>query len=202
LSHDAKRSGEKLDGFEHWYPYYAGFTAKFTQKVFEISQIPKSSVILDPWNGSGTTTSVADQMGYSAIGYDINPVAALVANAKLARPQDAAHTLGLVKKIVNAIKKDPKNIEETQKDPLAAWVHINVVHQYRQIESIILSDLATKNDDRIINPRIEALPPLAAFFLLSLMRATKQLASIGEFTNPTWVRPGNDVQNPQQNLRA
>ncbi|WP_410712175.1 DNA methyltransferase [Bradyrhizobium sp. BEA-2-5] len=40
-------------------------------------------VVLDPWNGSGTTTSVANGAGLTAVGIDINPAMAVVAKARL-----------------------------------------------------------------------------------------------------------------------
>lgn len=41
--------------------------------------------MLDPWNGSGTTTSVATKFGIRSTGVDINPALAVVAKARLAQ---------------------------------------------------------------------------------------------------------------------
>ena len=50
--------------------------------VLELLKIMPGQTVLDPWNGSGTTTQVAMQKGIQAYGYDINPVMVTVANAK------------------------------------------------------------------------------------------------------------------------
>jgi DNA modification methylase len=189
LIYDAKRSGKKSVGIEAWYPYYAGFTARFTQEILQTISLPKDAIILDPWNGSGTTTSIADQMGYSCVGFDINPVAVLVANAKLARPQDAAHIIGIVNEIVEHALKHKHKRQSLKKDPLLSWLSPKIAFQYRQLESLILKKLATKKSGEIVNPQVEALPPLASFVLLSLMRAARQVASIDISSNPTWIKP-------------
>ena len=41
-----------------WYPYYAGYTTAFAAGVFE-AYLSGAESVLDPWNGSGTTTAVA-----------------------------------------------------------------------------------------------------------------------------------------------
>ena len=41
-------------------------------------------MILDPWNGSGTTTYAASQLGYTSRGLDLNPVMNIVARAPTA----------------------------------------------------------------------------------------------------------------------
>jgi len=47
-----------IDPVDNWYRYYAGYSATFVEHA--IAQVaPKASSILDPWNGTGTTTVVA-----------------------------------------------------------------------------------------------------------------------------------------------
>ena len=45
--------------------------------------------MLDPWNGSGTTTYAAAQLGHSSIWLDLNPVMVIVARARLLSPSEA-----------------------------------------------------------------------------------------------------------------
>src|SRR5690625_7356069 len=40
------------------------------------------SIILDPWNGSGTTTEISSGLGYDSVGFDLNPVMLIVARAR------------------------------------------------------------------------------------------------------------------------
>ncbi len=65
------------------YPYYAGFSASFVKTLLEYLGVERTDVVLDPWNGSGTTTTVCAENGIQSIGVDINPFMRVVANFKL-----------------------------------------------------------------------------------------------------------------------
>jgi DNA modification methylase len=80
---DAKRITSRNEGVESWYPYYAGFSDRFARLILESVDLPPRATVIDPRNGSGTTTHVADQLGHTALGFDLNPIAALVARAHL-----------------------------------------------------------------------------------------------------------------------
>ena len=73
---------DNIYGKADWYPYYAGYAQGFVSDVLDLLKITPGQTVLDPWNGSGTTTQVAMQKGIQAYGYDINPVMVTVANAK------------------------------------------------------------------------------------------------------------------------
>ncbi|MEN0068403.1 MAG: DNA methyltransferase [Myxococcota bacterium] len=51
--------------------------------------IENGAIVLDPWNGSGTTSLVASALGGKSIGVDLNPFASLIAAAKHISPDDA-----------------------------------------------------------------------------------------------------------------
>jgi hypothetical protein len=66
----------------HWYRYYAGYADAFVADV--VGRLPESTgVLLDPWNGAGTSTSVAAAHGIDAQGFDINPAAVVISKARL-----------------------------------------------------------------------------------------------------------------------
>ncbi|MNX81588.1 DNA methylase [compost metagenome] len=158
--------------------------------MLENAPLPKKATVLDPWNGSGTTTYIADQLGHQALGYDVNPVAAIVANAKLARPQDARHVLGLAMQIVEASLASTKGLAPKASDPLLEWLRPAVVSQYRAIETAVLAALATDRSGVVQLPRMGELPPLASFLILALMRSARSLAGLPSKSNPTWIVPG------------
>ncbi|MFP3608446.1 hypothetical protein, partial [Paraburkholderia sp. SIMBA_053] len=54
----AKRSPTRK-GLEGWYPYYAGYTEQFAQGIIAAASGGCRLRVLDPWNGSGTTTRAA-----------------------------------------------------------------------------------------------------------------------------------------------
>jgi len=66
------------------FPYYAGFSEAFVRDVLDALQATPGQIVLDPWNGSGTTTAIAKRAGLNAIGVDLNPALAVVAKARLA----------------------------------------------------------------------------------------------------------------------
>lgn len=185
-SFDAKRRPGTETGVEAWYPYYAGYTEEFARAVIEAAALRSKSCVLDPWNGCGTTTRVADALGHTAIGVDINPVAALVASAKLARAKDAMFVAGLAGRLASRSLLDMRKIATD--DPLRRWLCPALCRAYRSIEQGILADLAVC-DGSTLNPAEQALPPLASFLIVSLQRAARQFAGIKTSTNPTWLRP-------------
>ncbi|MBI2378960.1 MAG: hypothetical protein HYV07_33505 [Deltaproteobacteria bacterium] len=182
---DAKRKPSRETRFETWHPYYAGYTEEFARGVLRVLGGGVTLTVLDPWNGSGTTTRVAHEMGHQAVGFDINPVANLVASAKIAHPDDALHVAGLARRFASAA-----SVRVASTDPLLTWMAPSVVGQYRAIEAAILTDLATTADGSVARPRSGGVPPLAAFMLLALIRAAREIASLHRGTNPTWTTPG------------
>jgi DNA modification methylase len=61
-----KRNGKSLIGRANWYPYCAGFSPNFVRSLLLSSQLNPNTCIVDPWNGSGTTTTIAASLGYNA----------------------------------------------------------------------------------------------------------------------------------------
>jgi DNA modification methylase len=172
-------------GIESWFPYYAGYSPEFVEATLECLATDPRARVLDPWNGSGTTTAVADRFGCNAIGFDINPVAVLVASARLVRAQDALHTEGLVQEI---LAKADQGSESKASDPLTPWLSRQIRCRYRAIERSILDLLASRNGRRV-DPTKDAMPPLASFLLLCLIRAAKKYVHKADNSNPTWSQP-------------
>ena len=67
-----------------WVPWIAGYSASFVDDVIS-AYLPdrKTSLVLDPFCGVGTTLLQAILHGQDAIGFEINPYPALAARAKL-----------------------------------------------------------------------------------------------------------------------
>ena len=83
---DVNASENKLLPIHRWVPWIAGFSAQFVEDAME-AYLPKARrrrhLVLDPFAGVGTTLIEAVKAGHDAIGYEINPFAALAASAKL-----------------------------------------------------------------------------------------------------------------------
>ena len=68
-----------------WVPWIAGFSASFVNGILERTDgAPHDKItVLDPFAGVGTTLVEALKNGHNAIGFEINPYAALAANVKI-----------------------------------------------------------------------------------------------------------------------
>jgi hypothetical protein len=67
-------------------------------------KLPAGALIIDPWNGSGTTAAACARFGVSFQGYDINPVMVHLGRARVASSVDFEETeelIGAVREIVS-----------------------------------------------------------------------------------------------------
>ncbi|WP_437782369.1 hypothetical protein [Sorangium sp. So ce1097] len=176
----------KREGVDAWFPYYAGYSPGFVREALSGLGAQPGWTVLDPWNGAGTTTSVADALGCDAVGLDINPVAALVAAARLERSANTSHAEGLANQLLEVAGRN--DIDLAENDPLLEWLSPRVTRRYRSIEGAVLALLGTKEGVRV-NLQTETPPPFAAFFILCLVRAAKRFARMKRNSNPTWITP-------------
>src|SRR5690348_2313326 len=103
-----------------WYPYYAGYSAEFVEDSIVFAE-GRGSVanILDPWNGSGTTTQIAHQRNLHSVGFDLNPAMVIVAKAKILSSNVAASVPSLIEEICS---KAPDEEDVAADEPLSAWL--------------------------------------------------------------------------------
>jgi DNA modification methylase len=64
-----------------WVPWIAGFSSAFAAEAMG-RRLPGPGVVLDPFCGVGTTLVEASRLGHSAVGFEVNPWAALAARTK------------------------------------------------------------------------------------------------------------------------
>ncbi|HSZ85728.1 MAG TPA: DNA methyltransferase [Puia sp.] len=69
-----------------WYYYKEGFSPNFVEKAIEQTGVTKKDLIIDPFNGSGTTTLTSALLGYNSIGIEVNPFTSFLSSAKLKMP--------------------------------------------------------------------------------------------------------------------
>lgn len=65
-----------------WFDYKQGYSPELIQKIVADLGVPTEGLILDPFNGVGTTLLAADAMGIGSFGFDVNPVAVLASQVK------------------------------------------------------------------------------------------------------------------------
>ncbi|MEU0696750.1 DNA methyltransferase [Streptomyces niveus] len=159
-----KRPAVETAGLADVFPYYAGFSFEWAchQIARHEAERLRGATVLDPWNGSGTTTLAAQSLGFNAIGLDLNPVANVI--AKL-RAQDYSQ--------VEQIKRPHLSTDVfVEEDPLAAWLSETTVRRIRQW---------FKAGEDIGGPT-------QGLLTVSLFRAIREATKQFEGSNPTWVK--------------
>lgn len=66
-----------------WYYYKEGFSPFLVEKAIEQTGIGKNDLIIDPFNGSGTTTLTSSLHGYKSVGIEVNPFTSFLSEAKI-----------------------------------------------------------------------------------------------------------------------
>lgn len=165
-----KRPRTDTAGMADIFPYYAGFSYEWACKFLrdEIGSRMVSPTILDPWNGSGTTTLAAQANGYSSIGVDLNPIANIIAQLKVSIRREAEPC------------KPPVMHGELETlhndDPLLAWFSRRTAVRLRAWSTILS----------------EADKTVSALGFVSLFRLIRRITDHFEGSNPTWVRKPRD----------
>ena len=68
--------------FHNLYPYKGKFYPRIVRTLINALSLDNSHLILDPFNGSGTTTHEAALMGIKSIGFDITPIGIMLSKIK------------------------------------------------------------------------------------------------------------------------
>lgn len=181
-----KRNKRLQTGWEGFFPYYAGFPELFVREILDSAKLRPDAVVLDPWNGSGTTTYAASQLGLKSIGIDLNPVMIVVARARLLPPSEADHLRPLAATILSNLRASP--VTPAADDPLLAWFQPSAAKVIRSIEQNIRRSLVgsmTKSPDGIHLDRISG---TAATLYVALFAACRRLAVSLRSSNPTWIK--------------
>lgn len=183
----AKRKGGGV-GVDAWYPYYAGFSYHFARQVLSALCVSPRAVILDPWNGSGTTTAAALHLGYSAVGFDLNPATLVIARAKLAVRETVAGLCADAGRCLAAARADARDLTmANDADPLDAWLPRRVAALTRAAMAWLM------RRDGV--PSASKLQPHSALVALTIMRALREIAVDHTRSNVTWLQPRTRVSS-------
>ena len=79
---DPAFASNKTQPIHRWIPWIAGFSSDFVKDALD-KYMNQAGVVLDPFCGVGTTLIEAVLQGHNAIGFEVNPYAALAACAKV-----------------------------------------------------------------------------------------------------------------------
>lgn len=153
--------------------------------------------MLDPWNGSGTTTYTAAKLGLSSAGYDINPVMVVIARARMLSRDDVDSLRPLLDVIIS--KVGWRGSELAPDDPLTQWFADDAARHIRAVEASARMHLV---GERTLTPHgssIGNLSSVAATFYVALFAVCRKLTSVFRASNPTWTRI---PKNPEERIRV
>ncbi len=65
-----------------WYFYKEGFSPKLVEKAIKDNNLDKDGIVVDPFNGSGTTTLTSSLFGVNSVGIEVNPFTHFLSSVK------------------------------------------------------------------------------------------------------------------------
>ncbi len=89
---DPAFANNKIMPIHRWVPWIAGFSADFVRNALS-NYLNRKSTVLDPFAGVGTTVVEGVMAGHNAIGFEINPYAALACRVKVNASRMSADAL-------------------------------------------------------------------------------------------------------------
>lgn len=119
--------------------YRGKFNPQICGALINILEVTKGQRLLDPFCGSGTTLLEAAHRGIEALGTDLNPLAVLIANAKLgALATDPAELeAALTSILVNADKVKNEPEQTKRRSYLEAWFEPEPLTQIEELKEAI-----------------------------------------------------------------
>ena len=89
---DPAFANNKTLPIHRWVPWIAGFSSDFVKDALN-RYLDSRGTVLDPFAGVGTTLVEATLLGHHAIGFEVNPYAALACRTKVNAHRIAVETL-------------------------------------------------------------------------------------------------------------
>lgn len=190
------KRGKRPTGREAWFPYYAGFSGEFASALLSSASLGEGRSVLDPWNGSGTTTATAAELGCSSIGLDLNPVMVIVAKARALPKSEKSSLVPLLADIVKKARS-ANFAREDEYDPLCHWFASSSAAAFRSIEVSIQGLLFDAEMYIPMSQRLNLsdMSHICAFFYTALFRVVRQLLAAFRCSNPTWSKSPDDRKN-------
>lgn len=180
----------KLNGSaQQYYRYYAGYTQGFVEDMFHRLSLTRGAIVVDPWNGAGTTTSAAARAGIAALGYDINPAAVIIGRARLLSSDIADSLVPLAAEICDRARAHSLSVDHS--DLLRTWFGDGTASKLRALERATYRVLVDAESDDESKPIFDVgVPhsPLAAVFYVGIFRVVRDLVRQYVPSNPAWIK--------------
>jgi hypothetical protein len=182
-----KQNGASISGRAGWYPYYAGFCPRFAADLIRHFFLQQDDTIIDPWNGAGTTTQVAVDLGHNAAGFDLNPALAPVARARLLTRDSEDVVRDRLQKILRAAKSF-RTRSYFKEDPLTTWFSTVGVLAIRHLDRAINECSCEPATFTLTTDRFLESDTISSFFYTATFRVLRDLTAGFRASNPTWVK--------------
>jgi hypothetical protein len=180
-----KQRSSVADGRDGWFKYYAGFSAAFARELIRSSGLTGRSTFMDPWNGSGTSTAAAALCGHRVLGFDINPVMAVVGKARLLPGAELPSLAPLLADISRKAARFRHPLSE--KDPLLTWFAPDAAAAIRRLDRAIYLLLVSTNAAESSVESASKMSAMAGFFYVALFRVVRGMLAGFRLSNPTWI---------------
>lgn len=168
------------------YPYYAGFSDGFAIDAINwVSHEKENPLIIDPWNGAGTTTRIGHDSQVRTLGFDLNPVMVLVANAELVSSTEITILRPLSRKITEyarLLTPSPKACG------LDALVTKSTATHIRNLAMAIWLHLVDEQPPHICLKDVNDIAPTPSLLLVALFNVLRELLKPLATSNPTWLK--------------
>ena len=202
------RNPKLLGDGSPWYHYYAGYSADFVSDVLT-AIIPKQPtappLIVDPWNGSGTTTLVSARAGCRVVGSDLNPALLTIAKGRHLSLDQHSSLAPLAADLVSHAADIENEVAEQdfEADALSAWFMPAATHHLRSLERAIRLTLVEASPSGVGEPLdTQKLSTLGAFYYCALFLVVRDLTKSFRASNPTWIRVAQYHDERVRVLRA
>lgn len=177
---------------KEFFPYYAGFPESFASAMIDSANLNHGSIIFDPWNGSGTTTSAAIKLGHHAYGIDLNPVMVIVARARNLPSKSVENLELLAEATFKLTQSDYSALEDN--DPLLQWFDFETTLNIRSIEKRIRSTLPS-GDPLNQKTKLNQYSCIISNLYVALFNTLRKFIKPFRSTNPTWLRVPKNAED-------
>lgn len=163
-----------------WYAYYAGFSRAFVRRSLEALRLNSPQLVLDPWNGSGTTTAAAVEVGCRAFGVDLNPAMVLVAKGRCLSP--ASESAAIARAEPLRARSGHPCVDD---DPLLSWLTEPSAQAVRSLERSLRAAIPHEGGGE---PDWSQATAADGLLYTALFRAVRTLVHVPPSSNPAWTK--------------
>lgn len=165
----------------NWFSYKEGFSRDIVLNILDELSIPKGTLVLDPFCGTGTTLLACKQAGYNTIGFDALPLGVFVSSTKLQGEYDMEKLYDAIRSIT-ALKFGETSLK---------WVDVRFIDIKRAFSRYARNDLLFFKEKvlGIEDEKIRNFMMLALVSIVTKASNTKKDGGVVKITNKRHLPP-------------